>query len=148
MRKSTAIKDIRAFNRFYTNIIGVIDHQFLASPFSLTEVRILYEIAHDRQATGRKIADFLRVDEGYLSRTIDKLVRQGLVKRRASAIDRRTRYLALSRSGRSVFRDLDARSETAVGNLIKPLTAAEVVRLRSMLRRVQTLLSKEASRDH
>ncbi len=133
---------VRDFNRFYTNLIGVLDRHFLESAFSLMEVRILYEIAHSPQTTGRKLSQGLRVDEGYLSRTVNRLVERGLVSRSKSKDDGRTRLLELSPKGRKVFRELDRRSAEAISALLDPLSDAERARLRRLLRQVQLLLSK------
>ena len=143
MTRSDAIKDIRAFNRFYTNIIGIVDRHILDSPYSLTEVRILYEIYHVRKPTARKIQSFLQIDEGYLSRTIDALSKRGLVQRMRSPGDKRVFLLSLTAKGRKEFRILNRRSNIAIGHLIANLHPRDIDRLRSMLRSIQRLLSKE-----
>jgi len=147
MRKHKAIKEIRAFNRFYTNVIGVIDRHILASPFSLTEVRLLYEIFHGVDVTARTVKHFLKVDEGYLSRTIDKLVHQGLIVRRQSEKDGRSFLLFLSDKGRKEFLALNSRSEEAVGAMIMDLSPGEVDRLVSMMRTIRQLLTKVEEND-
>ena len=68
-----AVRRVRAFNRYYTNLIGVLDRRILRSPWSLTEVRILYEISHNEGTNARRLMRMLSVDEGYLSRTIERL---------------------------------------------------------------------------
>ncbi|HEX9614195.1 MAG TPA: MarR family winged helix-turn-helix transcriptional regulator [Bacteroidota bacterium] len=147
MKNPKAIKEIRAFNRFYTNIIGVVDRHILDSPYSLTEVRILYEIYHDVHATARTIKRFLRVDEGYLSRTIDALVKRGLVLRNQSEKDGREFVLSLTGKGKREFLTLNRRSEEAVGSMIKHLSRGQVDRLLAMLRTVRTLLTEGPKND-
>ena len=143
MRNSKAIKEIRAFNRFYTNIIGVVDRHILDSPYSLTEVRVLFEIYRDPNSTARKIKDFLQVDEGYLSRTVDKLVKQGLIIRRQSATDARWFLLSLNKKGEKEFLELNRRSEAAVGSMLMRLSSDEIKELVLMVHRIQELLTKE-----
>jgi DNA-binding MarR family transcriptional regulator len=147
MRKHKAIGEIRAFNRFYTNVIGVVDRHILDSPFSLTEVRLLYEIYHGAHVTARKIKQFLQVDEGYLSRTIDKLVDQGMIVRRQSEKDRRLFVLSLSEKGSKEFLALNSRSEAAVDSMIMHLSSGQIDRLVSMMRTIRELLSKEQGDD-
>src|SRR5881296_1449790 len=132
MQRSKAIKEIRAFNRFYTNVIGVVDRHILDSPYSLTEVRVLFEIYRDSNSTARTIKNFLNVDEGYLSRTLDKLARQGLITRRQSENDGRSFILSLSKKGERVFLALNQRSEAVVESMIMRLSPDEIHDLVSM----------------
>ena len=81
------IRDVRHFNRFYTKQIGLLQDRMLSSPFSLTEVRILYEIAHRRKPTASDLIAELGLDAGYLSRSLTKLERQQLIRRERSASD-------------------------------------------------------------
>ena len=143
MRKPTIISEIRAFNRFYTNIIGVVDRHILDSPYSLTEVRILFEIYHDPNSTAREIKSFLHVDEGYLSRTVDKLIKQGLIARRKSENDGRSFILSLSKKGEKEFLKLSERSEAVVESMIMHLSSDEKNKLVFMMRRLQELLTKK-----
>jgi ribosomal protein S18 acetylase RimI-like enzyme len=113
------VVELRSFNRYYTNLIGVVDRHILDSPYSLTEARVLYEIFHDTEATARKITSFLQVDEGYMSRTLSGLIRRGLVERRP--LDKRTWRLALTERGQSEFLALDERSSGSIAALLAPL---------------------------
>ncbi len=143
MRNSKAIKAMRAFNRFYTNIIGVVDRHILHSPYSLTEVRILYEIFHDPICTARKIKKILQVDEGYLSRTIDKLIKRGLITRKQSPSDGRVFVLSLSKKGEATFLKLNEQSEASVAAILEHLTPEEKNEIMSLMRRLQELLRKK-----
>src|ERR687897_4591 len=105
---------VRRFNRFYTRQIGLLDEGLLDSPFSLTEVRLLYEIAHHAGITATELREILALDPGYLSRILRGLRRQGLVSARAPAADRRQRQLTLTERGRRAFDVLDARSREGV----------------------------------
>ncbi|HXL56601.1 MAG TPA: helix-turn-helix domain-containing protein, partial [Chitinophagaceae bacterium] len=93
------IGEIRAFNRFYTNIIGVLVNHILNTDYSLTEARILFEIYNNDNCTARTIKNIIKIDEGYLSRIIDKLVKQKLIKKQQSKLDGRVYILILTSFG-------------------------------------------------
>lgn len=142
MRNSKAIQEIRTFNRFYTNIIGVVDRHILYSPYSLTEARVLFEIFHDSNCTARKIKNIVQVDEGYLSRTIDKLIKQGLIKRNQSRSDGRVFILSLSKKGEREFLKINQEAEAAVESMIEHLSLGEVNEILAIMRRIQELLTR------
>src|SRR5262245_343892 len=100
MASEPRIAAVRRFNRFYTRKIGVLDEGMLDSDFNLVEVRVLYELAHRDRPTMASIREDLGVDAGYLSRTIAKLVRLGLVARVPLASDRRQSGLGLTAAGK------------------------------------------------
>jgi DNA-binding MarR family transcriptional regulator len=143
MKKLNAIKEIRSFNRYYTNILGLVDRHILHSPYSLTEVRILYEIFHNPDSTVRKIKNILLVDEGYLSRTIDKLTKRGMITKTQSQIDGRVFILSLTEEGKNEFLKLDKESELSVESIIDHLSPDEISELVSNLRRTKEFLSKK-----
>src|SRR5262249_49925212 len=91
---------VRLFNRFYTHRIGALGSAHLGSEFSLTEVRVLYELAHGDRTTASGIASALGIDRGYLSRTLRAFKRRGLIDTRRDADDRRHTHLALTQAGR------------------------------------------------
>ena len=113
----------RHFNRFYTRQIGVLDRGFLHSDFSLTEVRVLYELAHRGTTTAGELGAMLGIDAGYLSRMLRAFRRRGLVTQRTSARDRRARDLALTARGRAEFARLDALQRADVQRVLDPLGA-------------------------
>jgi len=143
METAAAIEEIRTFTRFYTNTIGVVDRHILGTAFSLTEARILLEIHHRERCHARSIKQVLNVDEGYLSRTIDKLTRQGLIRKRRARGDGRVVELSLSPRGRRSFMDLKRRMEDAIEDLIQPLSDTEVEELVAHMQRVRMLLYPE-----
>jgi DNA-binding MarR family transcriptional regulator/GNAT superfamily N-acetyltransferase len=106
-------REIRRFNRFYTRQIGVLAEDLLDTPFSLAEARILYEIAHGEPATAAALIAATGLDQGYLSRLLKGLERQGLVGRRAHPEDGRIRLLHLTAKGRTAFSRLDSRAQAA-----------------------------------
>lgn len=144
MPSRSAIAAIRAFNRFYTNVIGVLDRHVLDSPFSLTEVRILWEVHHHEGCNPRGIGETLSVDEGYLSRTVSDLVKRGLIDKRRSDSDRRKFELALTDLGRRTFLELDRKAGDAIESLIGPLSDDEVDEVVRHMDRVRQLLRLEA----
>jgi DNA-binding MarR family transcriptional regulator/GNAT superfamily N-acetyltransferase len=135
---------VRRFNRFYTRQIGLLDEGLLDSPFSLTEVRVLYEIAHHEGITATGLREILALDAGYLSRLLRGLRRQGLVSARAPAADRRRRQLALTERGRRAFDSLDARSTEEVGAMLARRSQAERRELVKAMRVIEALLGKPA----
>lgn len=147
MQDSTPIQAIRAFNRFYTNVIGVLDRHLLGSPFSLTEARILLEIFHNDGCNARAIKEILNVDEGYLSRTIDKLARQGLITRRRSRNDGRVLVLSLSKKGEKKFLELNRDTESAISAMLQHLSCGEVNEIVANMQRIQELLTRTED-DH
>src|SRR4051794_15222906 len=100
---------IRAFNRFYTRRIGVVD-EAASSPFTLAEARVLYELAHRHGSTATEIQNELGLDAGYMSRILRELERRKLLIRKRSDTDERQKALSLTANGRKAFGPLDQRS--------------------------------------
>ena len=137
-----AVHGIRAFNRWYTNFIGVLDRHILHSPWSLTEVRILYEISRDEGTNARRLKRSLSVDEGYLSRTIERLASDGMVSRRRSASDGRVVHLRLSPRGRKEMQKLETAAAAEIQSILDPLSREEVSEVVSCMRRIEALLGR------
>jgi DNA-binding MarR family transcriptional regulator/GNAT superfamily N-acetyltransferase len=138
---------IRAFNRFYTNRIGVLREGYLQSRFSLTEARVLYELAHNDGLTATRIGEVLDLDPGYLSRMLRRFEREGLLVRTLSRSDRRQSVLSLTNAGRDAFLPLDQRSRREIGVMLSGLPdPAQEVLVRLMLS-VTRLLSERGSPD-
>lgn len=137
---------IRDFNRFYTRQIGLLDQGFLGSAFTLTEVRVLYELAHRDSPTATEIARELSLDPGYLSRLLKKLERQGHLARGRDAEDARQRPLRLTRSGRRVFERLDQASGEQISAMISGLTPAQVSELVASMQTVRQLLQADKAK--
>src|SRR6266576_1769452 len=93
------VQTIRRFNRFYTRQIGVLQEHLLKSQFSLTEVRVLYELAHRDNITAIDLRHELGLDRGYLSRMLQEFEKQGWVKRTPSHTDRRRVFVSLTNKG-------------------------------------------------
>ena len=136
------ISKIRDFNRFYTNITGLINNHILESDYSLTEVRIMFEIYYNPTITARKIMETIQVDEGYLSRLISSLIKRKIVIRKKSKEDGRVYALALSAKGEKIFLQLNQRSSDKVTETIAHLTKDQQKELISLMERVKKLLIK------
>jgi DNA-binding MarR family transcriptional regulator/GNAT superfamily N-acetyltransferase len=121
---SNDILTIRAFNRFYTRLVGALDEQLLGSGFSLPEARLLYELSTRGETTAAVLAAELALDPGYLSRLVRTLTDRGLVARTQSPNDGRETVLALTAEGRAAFAPLEEKSNAAVGALLAPLSEA------------------------
>jgi DNA-binding MarR family transcriptional regulator/GNAT superfamily N-acetyltransferase len=141
---SDSTATVRRFNRFYTRQLGLLNEGLLHSPFSLTEVRVLYEIAHHAGTTASEVRQLLALDAGYLSRILRGLRRQGLVAARASASDRRRRQLTLTERGRRTFDVLDARSTLEVNAMLARLGRGERRELVEAMRGIERLLGAGA----
>src|SRR5215472_9210760 len=117
------VSAIRAFNRFYTRKIGVVDGM-ASSPFSLAEARVLYELAHREQPTATDIRKELGLDAGYMSRILHEFERRKLVTRQRSKTDERQKFLSLTTRGRRAFAPLDQRSNRDVAAMLEELSPA------------------------
>jgi DNA-binding MarR family transcriptional regulator/N-acetylglutamate synthase-like GNAT family acetyltransferase len=132
---------VRRFNRFYTRQIGLLEEGLLHSPFSLTEVRVLYEIAHRSHPTASALREELGLDAGYLSRILQRLRRAGLISATTAAGDRRRRLLGLTPRGRRTFGALDARSSREVSALLGRLAPAARRRLAGAMTTIESELA-------
>jgi DNA-binding MarR family transcriptional regulator/predicted GNAT family acetyltransferase len=135
------IAGVRQFNRFYTRQIGLLRDGLLGTPYSLTEGRVLYELAQRANTTAAELAAELEIDPGYLSRLLRGFMASGLVARECSAVDRRQRILTLTEQGRESFASLDDRSQQEIGTLLDRLDEDEQRRLLAAMRTIETLLA-------
>src|SRR5215469_12989017 len=117
------IDAVRRFNRFYTRRIGVLQEGLLDSSFTLTEARVLYELAQRGTTTASELARELGLDAGYLSRILRGFEEGGLIARRASESDGRQTLLSLTAAGRTAFAPLDRRSQDEIGAMLDRLPA-------------------------
>lgn len=134
------VEAVRRFNRFYTRRIGVLQEWLLASPFSLTEARVIYELAHHEDVTATRLAEELRLDPGYLSRILRQFEEGALVSRRPSETDGRRSLLSLTDRGRQAFAELNAASRNEVGAMLEALPTEEQVRLVGAMHVIERLL--------
>jgi DNA-binding MarR family transcriptional regulator/GNAT superfamily N-acetyltransferase len=131
---------VRRFNRFYTRRIGVLEEGVLKSPWSLTEGRVLYELAHQDKPTAAEVGKELGLDAGYLSRILRGFEKRGLIDREPSEADGRQSLLSLTPQGWEVFGDLDARANADVGALLRKLSEPEGNQLIEAMKTIERLL--------
>jgi DNA-binding MarR family transcriptional regulator/GNAT superfamily N-acetyltransferase len=115
------VATVREFSRFYTRRLGTLDEGLLETPWSLTEARVIFELAQSASTDMAALRTKLALDSGYLSRLLAKFDTAGLIARTASAVDGRRQALALTAAGRKLFRTLDERSSRQVTALLAPL---------------------------
>ncbi|MFD0559472.1 GNAT family N-acetyltransferase [Stackebrandtia endophytica] len=133
---------VREFNRFFTHQIGLLDEGLLDSPYSLTEVRVLFELRHTGDSDATHLATGLGLDPGYLSRILRRFVADGLVERDRDDRDARRRVLRLTTRGRTVFDELDQRSSDQIAELLTGLGPQGQDEVLSAMSTIQARLSK------
>lgn len=136
------IRAVRQFNRFLTRQIGVLQEGLLHSPYSLTEARIIFELAQQQNMTSSMLGRELGLDAGYLSRILSKLEQQGLVERVSSETDGRQKLLHLTSEGDKAFALLDKRSRDEVGEMLSDLSEEEQQRLLKAMNSIESVLNK------
>lgn len=133
---------VRHFNRFFTRQIGVLREGLLHTPYSLTEARIIFELANGDHLTASDLVRELGLDAGYLSRIISGLEQQGLISRTPSESDGRQRLLGLTGSGQDAFKLLDQRSRDEVADMLNDLGADDQQRLLNAMHTIESLLTR------
>jgi len=134
---------IRCFNRFYTRQIGVLQQGVYQSRYSLTEVRVLYELANRQRPTASELCKDLGLDPGYLSRMLRSFEKQRLLSRESSTSDARQQHLSLTAHGRKVFAPLNQRSADDVARMLDPLSPTQQIRLVESARNIEALLDRK-----
>jgi DNA-binding MarR family transcriptional regulator/N-acetylglutamate synthase-like GNAT family acetyltransferase len=136
------VEVVRRFNRFWTRRIGVLQEGYLESPFSLTGVRVLFELAHREETSASELGEELGLDAGYLSRLLRGFEEDGLIHKRPSEADGRRSILRITERGRETFAPLDARSRSDIGAMLGSLSVADQERLVGAMRTLEGLLSE------
>jgi DNA-binding MarR family transcriptional regulator/N-acetylglutamate synthase-like GNAT family acetyltransferase len=147
MASAEAIAAVRGFNRFYTRQIGVLNEHLLESKFSLTEMRVLYELAHRDGPTASELCKDLGLDRGYLSRMLQSFEKDGLLARVKSSLDGRQSNLSLTARGKKTFAPFEARSAEQMAQLLASLGPGEQHRLLHAMSTIETLLAPTVSRS-
>jgi DNA-binding MarR family transcriptional regulator/GNAT superfamily N-acetyltransferase len=142
------ISAVRAFNRFYTRQIGLLQDGLYDSQFSLTEVRVLYELANHDKITASDLRQTLGLDAGYLSRILAGFQRRGFLRKEKSAADARQSLLQLTKTGREAFAPLDRASHDQVATLLEKLGSAEQERLIAAMATMQGVLGERSESKH
>jgi len=138
--KSSRIAAVRAFNRFYTRRIGLLQGGILDSPYSLTQVRVLYELAHTPSLSATDLGDLLGLDPGYLSRILRGFEHDGLITRARASTDRRRSVLGLAAKGRKIFSGLESRQSAEVERMLAPIADPAQGDLVSSMRTIAEVL--------
>ncbi|MER6028292.1 bifunctional helix-turn-helix transcriptional regulator/GNAT family N-acetyltransferase [Streptomyces sp. NPDC001851] len=141
------VQDVRAFNRFYTGVIGALDHgRHLYAPYTLTESRVLYELAQVPHLDAADLRTLLGLDAGYLSRILNRFEEAGLIERGPSESDPRRRRVRLTAPGREAAGLLDERARDTVGALLDTVAPADRPRLAEAMRTIRNLLGEGRAR--
>jgi DNA-binding MarR family transcriptional regulator/GNAT superfamily N-acetyltransferase len=144
MKRNEKIEAVRRFNRFYTRQIGVLRESWAESPFSLAEVRVLYELAHHDDLTAGELGTELGLDRGYLSRILQSFEKRGFVTKTRSEKDARQTHLALTAKGRKVFAPVNNRSQQDVGSMLDALSATDQKILIESMHTIERLLGDKS----
>ena len=136
------ISAVRAFNRFYTRKLGFLDQQLLKSPFSLSEARVLYELANREALSAKEIGIELGLDPGYLSRIVQNFDDNGLITRKPAPSDRRQHQLSLTARGRQAFAKLSRSSHDDIASMLSALAPGDIGRLTGAMAVIERLLGE------
>ncbi len=139
------VETVRHFNRIYTREIGVLNRNFLESPYSLTEVRVLYELHYHAPATATALHQELDIDAGYLSRILQRFGHQGFISKDPVKADGRQSNLRLSGKGRRIFAAIESRQRAAVSTMLAKLAAGDQRRLLESMRTIEAVLGEPAT---
>lgn len=142
MRKNDIITEIRGFNRFYTNILGLLDQHIIDSGYSLTEARILFEISKTDACTANQLCSVLDVDRSYMSKIINKFEKNELIRRSVRDTDNRNIEIHMTEKGIHVFHELNDHANQQTDDLISKLTSGECEKLIDSIRTVKKSFMK------
>ena len=139
------IASIRKFNRFYTNILGLLDRYILNSTFSISEIRILYEIGQCKQCTAKDLVSAINIDPGYLSRMLAGFEKQGFLSRKQSQTDGRYYHLSLTEKGEEILFDMSTQSDQQVMSLLKNIPLDQQNTLVSNMASIESILTRDTA---
>jgi DNA-binding MarR family transcriptional regulator/GNAT superfamily N-acetyltransferase len=135
---------VRSFSRFFTTVIGALDEGLLKSPYSLTEARVIFELAQADVTEVVALRRALGLDAGYLSRMLTRFETDGLVVREKSGIDARRQTVRLTQAGRTVFGLLDERSSEQVSRLLEAVPDADQQRVVAAMATIESALGSRS----
>lgn len=136
------VDKIRAFNRYYTKVIGLLDKFLLDSKFTLPEVRVMYEIHHAKKVSAKAITELLDMDKSYLSRVLLSFEKKSLIEKTSDHADARIQLIALSATGAKEYEKLNKASDNQIADLMKRLNNEEIKELILHMGAIQNILSK------
>jgi len=140
--KQRVVDEVRAFSRFYTEVIGLLDRYILNSAFSLPEARIMYELYHRDGVQAGEITTLLGLDKGYLSRMLDQFARKGFITRRRSAEDGRAQHIFLTVKGKEAFEGLNKASDRQVKEILRQVPEEEGDRLVHHMNEIKKIMTE------
>jgi DNA-binding MarR family transcriptional regulator/GNAT superfamily N-acetyltransferase len=143
---TSQVERLRAFNRFYTGVLGLLQEGLLDTPYSLPESRVLFELGSSGPTSPSSMAERLQLDLGYTSRLLSGLKEAGLVAAATSPDDRRRQVVSLTRQGRKAFRLLDEKSSVEIRQLLDRLSDDGRERLLACTTEIQALLGDTRDR--
>ncbi|MGH2538958.1 MAG: bifunctional helix-turn-helix transcriptional regulator/GNAT family N-acetyltransferase [Actinomycetota bacterium] len=145
MLRTAEVSAVRSFNRFYTDLIGLLRDGLLDTPYSLTEARVIFELAQQPSLEVVELRRRLDIDAGYLSRILQRFSVDRVVTRERSSEDGRRQVVRLTRRGRRAYSMLDARSANQVARLLEPLAGDEQRRLVGSMNAIREVLGERES---
>lgn len=138
------LTEMRRFNRFYTNILGVLDKHILGTGYSFAEARVIIEIGIQGESIANNLVDTLTIDRSYMSRIVSKLTREGLLMKVDSAADSRVSLIRLTEKGQELYSELNERSDQQIVKLMQGLDEEEIREVYASMMNIQDKLNKRA----
>ena len=137
------VEVVRGFNRFYTQLIGILTEKYLKSPFSLTEARVIYELAHNEGTTAKELCTLLALDAGYLSRILRSFQNRGFIEKKTPETDRRLNILSLTSQGQQAFEYLNSHSTKQAETMMNRTGMDDQSNLIAAMHTIQRLLDSD-----
>lgn len=149
MTQSTdsTVSEVRKFNRFYTNVLGLLNQQVYDSPFSLTETRILFEINSTSNCTAKLLQEELGLDRGYVSRMLKRFEEQNMIYKQKWEEDGRTYFIHLTEKGEKIYRDLENKADQQVKFLLRNLDIDKQQKLIDSMSTIKGILSEHIDQN-
>lgn len=141
MNSSEHVRSIRSFNRFYTQILGLLNRRFLGSEQSLTELRVLLEISRTVRCTANMLAGKLEIDRSYMSRIIKQLEKNGLIEKTQALHDQRVHFIALTPNGLEALMAINRQAESEIETLLLSLNEQQIEQVLTAMQTIRTTLS-------
>ena len=144
MQASASVLSIRSFNRFYTQILGLLNRRFLGSEQSLTELRVLLEISRTVRCTANMLSAKLEIDRSYMSRIIKHLAKIGYIEKTPATHDQRVNFISLTRAGYETLLTMNRHAEDEISSLIEPLNQQQTEQIIAAMQTIRSVLSAAA----
>ena len=142
MNRNDIVTEIRGFNRFYTNILGLLDQHIIDSGYSLTEARILFEISKTDTCTANQLCSILNIERSYMSKIINKFEKKQLITRQACLADNRNMEIRLTQEGMAVFHELNDHANQQMENLLANINDTDCEKLINSIRTVKKYFTR------